>query len=295
MLDLHTHSSASDGTLSPSQLIHLASKIELQAVAICDHDTISGIDEAITAAKETSIQFVPGVELSTMHKSLPFHLVGLYIDHKHDGLLQGLKHVQKIRTERNPLILQKLRELGIDIPLQQLQDFAQSDSIGRPHIAQLLIQKGVVSTATQAFSKYIGDGKPAFVSKPLLGAAKAISLIRNAGGVAIVAHPHQIKRKGEALVRYIGELTELGLQGIEVFCSGYKSSMTAEYSRIARQYNLVRSGGSDFHGTNKPNIRLGRGMGSLYVHNDLLYPIRALCSSYLGKETPVAKIHENIL
>ncbi|MBN2714820.1 MAG: PHP domain-containing protein [Deltaproteobacteria bacterium] len=276
MLDLHTHSTASDGTLSPSALIHLAKKINLFAVALCDHDTTDGLDEAMETARRISQTFVPGIELSANHNQVTIHVVGLYIDHSQRALKDVLVRTQQMRDTRNPKIITALQQLGIDISLNEVEAVAKGNTIGRPHIAEVLQKKGVVSTADQAFAKYLGVNGSAHVPKDRLTATEAIHVIRAAGGVPILAHPHLTGLKGDELDTFVGELTSIGLQGIEVFYSGYKSSRSAEYTRIAKHHDLVRSGGSDFHGASKPNIRLGRGIGNLYVRDDLLEPIRQL-------------------
>ena len=276
MIDLHTHSTASDGSLTPAELIHLAKKIELHAVALCDHDTTDGLEEATATAREVEQQFVPGVELSANHNSITVHIVGLYIQRDNPALQAALTRTRQMRDTRNPKIITALQRLGIDITLSEVETLAGSAAIGRPHIAQVLQQKGVVSSTTDAFQRFLGANGRAHVPKERLNADDAIQIIREAGGVPILAHPHQCGLRDDALDNFVGDLKELGLLGMEVFYSGYKSSRSAEYTRIARHHNLVRSGGSDFHGTNKPNIRLGRGIGNLYVRDDLLGPIQEL-------------------
>ena len=276
MIDLHTHSTVSDGSLSPGELIHLARKINLFAVALCDHDTTDGLDEAIETAAAINQTFVPGVELSANYKKVTIHIVGLYVQHHNDTLQQALAHTRRMRDTRNPKIIDALRQLDVDISMAEVERQAVGNAIGRPHIAALLQQKGVVSSTREAFDKYLGANGLAHVPRERLEANEAIQVIRQAGGVPILAHPHQTGLDEPDLDHFVGELTELGLLGIEVFYSGYKSSQSTAYTRIARRHNLVRSGGSDFHGSNKPNIRLGRGIGNLYVRDDLLDPIRAL-------------------
>lgn len=278
MLDLHTHSTASDGTFTPRELIRLAKKIQLHALALCDHDTTFGIDEALAAATNDNVQFIPGVELSAEHNDTQVHIVGLYIDHRNPELQRALTRTRHMRNLRNPLIIEKLQEQGIDITMSELEDLAGGDSIGRPLIAQLLIQKKVVSTANAAFDKYLNPGGIAYIPKERLRAVEAINVIRTAGGIPILAHPHQTRLSGTVLSQFVQSLTDAGLLGIEVFCSGYKTSMSAQLSQLAKKFGLVRSGGSDFHGANKPRIRLGRGMGSLFVPNELLPPIKALAT-----------------
>lgn len=293
MLDLHTHSTASDGTLSPKKLIVLAKKIQLKAIALCDHDTTMGVEDARQTAIQEDIHFVPGVELSANHNEVPIHIVGLYIDHNNFSFQQILEKTRRMRNQRNPQIIKKLQQYGVDITMDELTATASGDSVGRPLIAKLLIEKKVTTTATKAFDKFLNPGGVAFVPKERLSAKEAISAIRLAGGVPILAHPHQTRLLDSQMFQFVGQLADLGLCGIEVFCSGYKTSMNAQYTQIAQKYNLVRSGGSDFHGANKPKIKLGRGMGSLYVRDDLLDPIRQRADSIATSKSTVATKESN--
>ncbi|MBN2531014.1 MAG: PHP domain-containing protein [Deltaproteobacteria bacterium] len=276
MLDLHTHSSASDGTLSPKELVQLAKKIKLRAVGLCDHDTTGGLDEAMRTARQIDQLLIPGVELSANCRRTTVHIVGLCIHHECEPLQRLLEQTRRMRDERNPRIIAALQQEGIDISMDDVTQLAVGNAVGRPHFAAALIQKGVVKTAVQAFDTYLGANGRAYVARERLDAKDAIQIIRTAGGVPILAHPHQTGLAEDALLKLVGQMKEQGLLGIEVFCSGYTSSMSAQYTRVARRHGLVRSGGSDFHGAAKPNIRLGRGIGNLYVRDDLLEPILAL-------------------
>jgi 3',5'-nucleoside bisphosphate phosphatase len=279
MIDLHTHSTASDGSLSPAALIRLARKINLTAVALCDHDTTAGLQEAAATAAEIGQQFVPGIELSATWQNVTVHIVGLYITPGNKALQEMLSRTRGMRDRRNPQIITALRRLGIDITMADVTSDRPGDSVGRPHIAKQLVKKGIVQSTDEAFEKYLGEGASAHVPKDRLPASEAIDTIRAAGGVPILAHPHQTGLLLPALDTFVGELTELGLLGIEVFCSGYKSNRSTAYTRIARRHGLVRSGGSDFHGDAKPAIRLGRGIGNLFVRDDLLAPIQQAAMS----------------
>ena len=279
MLDLHTHSTASDGSLSPAALVQLAKKINLTAVALCDHDTTSGLKEANATAEQIGQEFVPGIELSATWQDVTVHIVGLYVNSENSTLQEILSQTRRMRDERNPRIIAELQRLGVNITMADVTSDLQGDAIGRPHIARQLIHKGIVKSTDEAFEKYLGAGGTAHVPKERLHASTAIETIRKAGGVPILAHPHQTGLSGAALDPFVGELTGLGLLGIEVFCSGYKSNRITAYTRIARRHGLVRSGGSDFHGSAKPLIRLGRGIGNLYVRDDLLEPIKQMAMS----------------
>ncbi len=274
MLDLHAHSTASDGTLSPTQLVSLAEKVGLTAVALTDHDTVEGLPEAIRAAANTRVELVPGVELSTQLDRGTLHIVGLFVDHQNDTLRSGLHQVMKMRNDRNPRLAARLAEIGLPVTMEEAEKISGTDVVGRPHFAAVMIDKGYVKDLGEAFAKYLGRDGSAHVEKARLAPGRAIEFIRAAGGVPVLAHPDQTNRKGDELDALVGELASTGLGGIECFCSPYHSQMTTDYTRLARKYNLVRSGGSDFHGQPKPKIKLGRGFGSLYVRDDLLGKIR---------------------
>ena len=277
MIDLHTHSTASDGSLSPRSLIDLANKIGLKALALTDHDTVAGLDEAVDAAARTDLIFVPGVELSAFNEKGSLHIVGLHIDHKNPRLASGLQRVLAMRKERNPRIVKRLEELGMHVSLEDAAELAGGEVVGRPHFARAMVDRGYARDSNDAFARFLGKNGAACVFKERLDSAECIDLIRGAGGVPILAHPDQTGLEGEDLDEFVGQLVDMGLKGIEVFCSSYKSHLTAQYTRLARKYDLVRSGGTDFHGAPKPNIKLGRGFGSLYVPDELLEPISLAC------------------
>lgn len=277
MIDLHTHSTASDGSMSPAELVRHGVESGLSAIALTDHDTVSGLAEALEAAKG-DIEVVPGVEFSAVppNPKSTVHILGLYIDHQDPDLRNGVERVLRMRNDRNPRILDRLEELGLPVSMEEVRAESGGETIGRVHMANVMVKKGFVQHRDEAFSRFIGTGGHAIVPKERLTPEEAISLIRGAGGVPVLAHPNSISLKNAAMRDYIGELTEIGLLGMEVFYSGYPQTLIDKFNRLARQFGLVRSGGSDFHGTNKKQIRLGVGKGNLYVHDELLPPIRAL-------------------
>ncbi len=274
MLDLHSHSTASDGTLAPLELVELAGRIGLSALALTDHDTVAGLAEAERAARGGAVEFVPGVELSARDGTGTLHIVGLYLDRTNPELLAALERVREMRRERNPKMAEALERLGVPVSLEEAARFAGGEVVGRPHFAAAMVEKGHVKSTEQVYRRFLDRGRPAHVPKRRLEPDECIRLIRSAGGLPVLAHPLQTKRRGAALERLVDELVEMGLGGIEVFCSGHTPQVTRELELIARRRDLVRSGGSDFHGEAKPNIRLGRGPGSLHVPDDLLEPIR---------------------
>jgi len=273
MLDLHTHSTASDGTLTPCELVKLAKKIGLKAIALTDHDTTDGIAEAMETAKKIDQYLVSGVELSAEYLEGSFHIVGLFIDINCKAMNDGLRRVQEMRKRRNPMLAAKLAELGIPVTLEEATEAAKGQIVGRPHFAMVMIEKKIVTDMNEAFAKYLGKGGKAHVHKERLKPVECIELIREAGGDSIIAHPDQWKKSDSELDKFVENMRDLGIVGIETFCSSYKTHQINCYSRLAKKYKLLRSGGTDFHGSNKPKIKLGRGFGSFYVSDDLLPPL----------------------
>ena len=260
MIDLHTHTTASDGVLRPAELVRLACQKGLHALAITDHDTVGGVDEALSAAAATSLTVLPGVELSAALERGTLHLVGLYVDHRDAAFLAGLGRVMTMRDQRNPRIVARLRALGIDIEMSEVAAEAQgAQSVGRPHFARLLVKKRIVPDVHTAFSKYLGVGGLAEIPKERLAPAAAIALIVAAGGIPILAHPAQTRRSGRELERRVKDLVDVGLAGIEVSCPGHDSGTRGAYEKLARQFGLLRSGGSDFHDFSRNGNRLGYG------------------------------------
>ncbi|MDW8094643.1 MAG: PHP domain-containing protein [Caldimicrobium sp.] len=265
MVDLHTHSTASDGTFSPRELIYLAKKEGLKALALTDHDTIKGLEEAYETAKEEELPFLCGVEISVKFEGPGhFHLLGYFLTPKLEILDTMLKRLQEARKERNFKMIEKLKALGIDINFEELQAIAQGE-IGRPHFAKLLLDKGVVKNLEEAFERYLRKGAAAYVPKALLTPEEAISLIEKAGGVPVLAHPFTLKLDRKELSLYLSELKEMGLKGVEVFYSEHSREFTQFLQEKAKHLALLITGGSDFHGANKPDIKLGRGFGNLKI------------------------------
>jgi len=274
MVDLHTHSTASDGTYSPAELVKLAKDIGLSALALTDHDTVEGLGEALAAARKLGLPFVPGVEISVKFEGPGHcHILGYFVEADSPVLRETLDLLQRAREERNLKMVEKLRSLGVDISLKELEEEAKGE-IGRPHFAALLVRKGVVKSVEEAFEKYLKKGAPAYVPKARLTAEEAFSAIQAAGGLAVLAHPIHLKLSPEELVRYVEKLKALGLEGIEAYYTDHSKEFTALCLEIARRYDLVPTGGSDFHGHNKPDIKLGRGFGDLFVPEECYQSLR---------------------
>lgn len=268
MIDLHTHSTASDGTFSPSELIHLAKREGLKALALTDHDTTKGLPEAYEAAREEGIPFLCGVEISVKFNGTGhFHLLGYFLSPELPPLEETLKALQEARKRRNELMIEKLRALGVEITLTELEEIAKGE-IGRPHFARLLVEKGYVRTPDEAFEKYLRKGAPAYVPKALLEPKEAIERILQAKGIPVLAHPITLKLTPTELSNYLRELKELGLRGVEAYYSEHNRDFTNFLLNETQRLGLLLTGGSDFHGANKPDIRLGRGFGNLRVPDE---------------------------
>ena len=264
--DLHTHTAASDGSDSPEDLVGKAADAGLRAIAVTDHDTVDGLEEAVGAGRRTGVEVIPGVELSVLVEHGNMHLLGYFIDPGEPEFLQVLKRVQRARADRNPRILEKLAGLGIIISMDELEDMARGGQIGRPHIARALVAKGAVKDVSGAFAKYLKKGARAYVPKSILRPEEAISAVHGAGGVAVLAHPVSLDYGTPArLERMVLEWVDQGLDGIECYYSEHDSHVTGTCLSMCSRLGLVATGGSDYHGKAKPHIALGKGRGGLSV------------------------------
>ncbi len=275
MIDLHMHSTFSDGSLTPTQLVHAASEINLMAIALTDHDTIDGVPEFMAAETEMNIERIPGVELSAEFGPGTMHILGYYMDIQNAELRSKLEWIRKKREGRNELILERLNELGIKLTWNEVAAYAGSDVVGRPHFAQAMIAHGYVKSKQEVFDKYLAKGKKAYVDRARLSQKDCIKLIKNAGGVAILAHPITLKLSNTKQKTLIEELVSYGLDGIECYYSEYSPRVHEKICGLTKQLGLLMSGGSDFHGAANPAIRLGRGFGALEVPDELLEPLRS--------------------
>lgn len=279
-IDLHLHTTHSDGSFSPTQVLGLAHKAKVTALAITDHDIVSGIPEAIAAGAELGIEVIPGVEISSCIDTSELHILGYCIDWQDPELIRRLTTLRESRHTRNPQIIERLRSLGLDVTYDEVRALAGTDSVGRPHIARLLMDKKYVTSAKDAFDRYLAEGRPGYVARELPTPADAIAWIRAAGGVAVLAHPTWAKVSGEGLNTLLTTLKGDGLGGIEAHYSTHTKRQTTEYLDLAKRLNVLVTGGSDFHGVTKPNIEVGTGRGDLKVPEKLLDPLKK--SAILG-------------
>ncbi len=265
-IDLHTHTTASDGSFTPSQLVHYAKEKGLKALAVTDHDTIEGNEEALSAGRREGLEVIPGIEISVDHSQGSMHMLGYFIDIGSQRLKEKLDLLQDSRADRNPKIIEKLNELGLDVSYDEVVEASGGGQVGRPHIAQVLLKRGYTTTIQEAFDKYLGKGAPAYFDKFRLNAEDAIAMITDAGGVPVLAHPFTLKcRNQEELEELIKYLATRGLQGIEVYYTEHNEKQTKLYRLLAERNNLLITGGSDFHGANMAGVELGTGRGSLHI------------------------------
>ena len=269
MIDLHIHSTYSDGSMSPTELVQYAHRLGLSAIAITDHDTIEGVEEAMYVGNQLGIEIVSGLELSIKHDDSAVHLLGYLFRHSDNALILALNRLQTARVERNKVILANLNRLGVDIDMQELDKISCHGQSGRPHIAQLLIQKGVVKNMDEAFDRYLARGGMAYAPRAVLQAATAIEMIKNAGGLAVLAHPQQLEKSGIDVNAVIGKLRTAGLDGVEVYYPTHSRQFKKKLLVIAKKLDLIITGGSDYHGTIRPGTTLAGGRNCSVPRNVL--------------------------
>jgi len=270
-IDLHIHSTASDGTLSPAEILALAQDLNLAAIAITDHDTINGSKEALGIGVPPSLKFLTGVEISASPPpSFPysgsFHILGYSIKIDDPLLNKTLATLQEARKNRNPGIIDRLNSMGVAISMDELLNEVGGGQLGRPHIARLMLKKGYVESIKEAFDKYLGKGKPAYVDKYRLDCSMAIEVILGAGGIPVIAHPYLLNPGNiEDIEELVITLKAMGLMGIEVYYPEHSQDNISKLEDIANRHELLMTGGTDFHGSLKPEIKMGSGRGDFCV------------------------------
>ena len=290
MIDLHVHSTRSDGTYTPTELVEYAIEKGLTAFALTDHDTTDGLDEAISYAnalraegKADVPEVIPGIELSTNTEDTEVHVAGLFIDKENPEFQNYLKEFVASRNLRNVKMCAKLTEIGIPITAEELESAFPNCILTRAHFASWLREHGYVSSNKEAFDRYLGKRCPCYVPREKITPQKAIALILTAGGIPVLAHPILYRLSDARLEALVATLKEAGLVGIEAIYSTYEPSEERQIRRLAKKYDLLLSGGSDFHGTNKPRIDLGVGLGKLYVPDELLENMKAYLAERPGR------------
>ncbi len=275
LIDLHVHSTASDGTLSPQEVALYAKAKGLSAIALTDHDTVSGVDECIKKGLEVGVVVVPGIECSADFYGKELHILGYYINPNCKTLESKLKQLIESRYMRNLKMLEKLEEIGCPLTLDELQeDSAPGTVLTRAHFAKALMRKGYISNRKEAFTKYIGRGLPAYVPREKFTVKECIDMIHTAGGLAVLAHPMLYGYSRADITNLLRGLVLEGLDGVESVYSTHSQEDMSHLLQVCMQLKLFPTGGSDFHGDNKPLIDLGSGYGELKIPFDILEAMR---------------------
>jgi predicted metal-dependent phosphoesterase TrpH len=278
MIDLHAHTSCSDGSLTPSELVALAAETGLSAVAVTDHDSVEGVDEALAAGPRYGVEVVPGVEIPLEYERCTLDMLGYFLcGRPTDEFRKRLERLRRDRDDRNEQILTKLAELGYPLDPAELAEVADGEAVGRPHIGEALRRRGYVDSITEAFERFLRRGAPAFVDRRRLGLAEAVRLISSSGGVAVIAHPGIIRTDPAGLERLVREGVRLGVGGLECYYPLHDEETLHRCLALTKKYRLVATGGSDFHGTMKPKSRLGQAYDGRPVPDSVLAELKALC------------------
>jgi len=270
MIDLHSHSTVSDGSDRPGALVEEAAAAGVSALALTDHDILDGLAEAATAADRVGIRLVRGCEVSCQVDRGTMHVVILFLDRPTGPLHDRLAEVRRARENRNDEIVARLVEAGFEITVDEVLARSGDGTVGRPHIAAVLLDRGYVGSIEEAFDRWLARGRPAYVERLRMTPEETIDLAHRSGAVAVLAHPFSLDRHPEELAPFVGELAEMGLDAMEVEYAGYQPEERAWLGEVADRHGLAPSGGSDYHGSYKPGLALGRGRGDLSVPDDWL-------------------------
>ncbi len=273
-VDLHVHSTFSDGTFTPEELVQEALRIHMQAFALTDHDTCEGVLRAQKSAEGSSLEIIPGIELSTDYHGQEIHVVGLYIDPQNETLCSAIRDFLIARDNRNQEMIERLQQEGFSITWEALVADNPEAVITRANIARFLVDHGQIGSLTHAFERYLGDDCSCYVPRRKISPQEACNLIHAAGGIAILAHPLLYKMKRAELEELIISMKEAHLDGIEAIYSTYDHGQEIEMKALAQKHHLLISGGSDFHGSNKPYIHLGKGRGNLFIPYSILEKVK---------------------
>jgi hypothetical protein len=273
-VDLHTQSTASDGSESPSALVDMAVGLGLSVLALTDHDTLEGISEARDSAERSGINLISGTEISLDYLG-GMHLVVLWLEPGPGPLQDRLGGLQDGRGGRNAAIVEALTDLGMPVTLEEVIEQSGGGSVGRPHIAAVMMRKGYVESVAEAFDLWLGTGRPAYAARPRLSPEEAIGLARDSGGVPVLAHPHTLGiNRSHEMADVLVRLRSAGLVGLEAMYAAYHRHEREGYADLARRFGLVASGGSDYHGSYKPGLELGTGYGDLVVPDHVVDQLR---------------------
>ena len=281
-IDLHTHSLCSDGAQVPTEVVRTAAEAGLAAIALSDHDCIDGVQEAMDAGKALGVEVIPAVELSAQSDT-ELHILGYFIDIHNKKLQDMMAYALQVRDERQEEVCRKLNEQGFDITMDELREEANGKVLCRAHFAKIMVRKGYAESVKDAFNRYLSVGCYAYSNRQALTGPEAVSLIREAGGIAVAAHLHLIKMPDDELKEYLKSLIPYGLDGIEGYYTDYTPDMETRYRAMAEELGLVISGGTDYHGANKPHISIGKGKGDLEIPYSVLDGLRARHAEIYGK------------
>lgn len=284
-VDLHTHSNFSDGTSTPEELILHARELGLHAIALTDHDTVLGLPRAQAQADACGIRLVPGVEISTRYKNKEIHILGYFCRTEDPIFQETLRDLQKRRIDKNERILKHMQQDGIPVTMEEICCGVEQSMVTRAHFGRYLMDHGYVSSVNEAFTRFLGEGRPYYEPKVPYPSVDAVRLIRAAGGVAYFAHPGLSHLPDEDLETLIILLKEAGLTGIEAYHSKHSEEATSFALKMAEKYGLAVSGGSDYHARNKPDIELGIGCGNLVLDDSLLETLDARYKAFLQESS----------
>lgn len=286
LIDMHVHTTSSDGSFTPSEVCQLAIDKKLAAIAITDHDTVDGIAEALFYVKEhdSSLEVIPGIELSSIHNGTEIHMLGFYMDYTNPLLNERLQAVKDARLKRNLDMCKLFQADGIDMTLDKLMAGHPDTVITRAHFARVLIEEGICSNKDQAFKKYLNPNCKYYIPVPDMSSIEAIELISEFGKASFIAHPYQYHMNDRELEEMISLFASKGLTGIEVYHSSTNSYDSGKLRNLAEKYNLLTSGGSDFHGVIKPDISIGSGRGDLRVTLHHLTKLKEFCEKKIINE-----------
>ncbi len=276
-VDLHSHSRVSDGSFSPEDLVVEAARVGLSSIALTDHDTVDGLDRAVSKGYELGVEVIRGIELSCGDG---LHMVVLFLPEGASPLTDRLDEIKWRRANRNEKMVERLNALGVDITLDEVLEEAGEGVVGRPHFAGVMVRKGVVPDPQTAFTDFLGNNAPGYVKRKALSGTDAAKLARDSGAVPIMAHPHTLRlNNSEQWRNRLSELKDAGLVGMEVIYPSYNRADRKVYSKVVREYDFLPSGGSDFHGSYKPHIGLGSGVdGNVTVPESVLEELRSFSS-----------------
>lgn len=270
MVDLHTHSTASDGTLEPAELVKKAADCGIKALALTDHDTLSGLNEAAAQALKLELKFIPGIEISADFGPGTMHILGYYVNADDPVLTGKLLWLREGRDSRNIVILKKLEELGYPLEMRELEEYAKGESVGRPHIARAMVARGYVVNEEEAFNRFLARGGPAYANKERMNPERAIELVIGAGGLPVLAHPQTLNLDSRELSSLLTELKKAGLAGVETYYYSHSEEEMFLYKYLADECALLVTGGTDYHGPGFKGIELGRGLGGMRVPDEVV-------------------------